>query len=71
MNDIGITKRDSLGRSGARFSGRRPTPGGYNRMSVHEQGKRDSVGSLGGHEDASVSGGGRMGVSLTDKPMDD
>jgi hypothetical protein len=71
MDDLGITKRDSLGRASARFTGRRPAPGGYNRMSVHEQGKRDSVGSLGGHEDGSASGGGRMGVSLTDKPMDD
>jgi hypothetical protein len=34
-----------------------------------DQTKRDSVGSAGGHED-SLSGG-RVGVSLTDKPMDD
>ncbi|KAN0089806.1 rho-GTPase-activating protein-like protein [Hyaloscypha variabilis] len=68
LDDIGIEKRNSLGRTQARFSGRRPAPG-YNRMSGVEQGKRDSVGSLGGYEDG--SGGGRMGVSLTDKPMDD
>jgi hypothetical protein len=68
LDDIGIEKRNSLGRTQARFSGRRPVPG-YNRMSGVEQGKRDSVGSLGGYEDG--SGGGRMGVSLTDKPMDD
>lgn len=72
LDPVGVVKRDSLGRSapaaGGRFAGRRPVPGGYNRMSVHEH-KRDSVGSLGGHEDG--SGGGRMGVSLTDKPMDD
>jgi RhoGAP domain len=71
MEEIGVEKRNSLGRTQARFSGRRPNPSGYNRMSVHDSTKRDSVGSLGGHEDASGSGGGRMGVSLTDKPMDD
>lgn len=69
MDGIGVEKRNSLGRTQARFSGRRPVPG-YNRMSGTEQMKRDSVGSLGGHEDGS-SGGGRMGISLTDKPMDD
>ncbi len=65
----GVEKRNSLGRSAPaasnRFSGRRPV--GLARMS-QDQGKRDSVGSLSGlnHED-----GARIGVSLTDKPMDD
>ena len=67
MDDIGIEKRNSLGRSapaaGGRFAGRRPV--GYGRMSV-DQSKRDSVGSVGGYED-----GSRVGVSLTDRPMDD
>ena len=34
-----------------------------------DQGKRDSVGSIGGNEDGAA--GARVGVSLTDKPMDD
>jgi len=67
MDDIGVEKRNSLGRSapaaGGRFAGRRPV--GYGRMSA-DQSKRDSVGSVGGHEE-----GPRVGVSLTDKPMDD
>ncbi|KAH7305143.1 rho-GTPase-activating protein-like protein [Rhexocercosporidium sp. MPI-PUGE-AT-0058] len=67
MDEVGIEKRNSLGRSApaasARFSGRRPV--GLARMS-QDQSKRDSVGSIGGHED-----GARVGVSLTDKPMDD
>lgn len=60
---IGIAKRDSLGRSapaaGGRFATRRPV--GAARMS-QDVGKRDSVGS---------TGSGHVGVSLTDKPMDD
>jgi hypothetical protein len=65
MEDFGgIEKRNSLGRSGVasgggRYAGRRPVGGA--RMS-QDQSKRESVGSL--HED-------RVGVSLTDKPMDD
>ncbi len=70
IDGIGVEKRNSLGRagpaSGARFAGRRPV--GYGRVSV-DHSKRDSIGSAGGHED-SLSGG-RVGVSLTDKPMDD
>lgn len=76
MDDIGVEKRNSLGRSGpaaggsARFSGRRPV--GLARMSV-DQSKRDSVGSMSSVKgDASEDGAGaRVGVSLTDKPMDD
>lgn len=67
VDDIGIEKRNSLGRSApaasARFAGRRPV--GLARMS-QDQGKRDSVGSMAGADD-----GARVGVSLTDKPMDD
>jgi hypothetical protein len=63
LSDIGIEKRNSLGRSGpaagGRFASRRPV--GLNRMSNADQGKRDSVGSI---------DGGRVGVSLSDKPMD-
>lgn len=66
-DNIGVEKRDSVGRSapaaGGRFAGRRPV--GYGRMSA-DQSKRDSVGSVGGHED-----GSRVGISLTDRPMDD
>jgi hypothetical protein len=66
LDEIGLEKRDSLGRSApaptSRFSGRRPV--GAGRMS-QDQGKRDSVGSIGGQD------GGRIGVSLTDRPMDD
>jgi hypothetical protein len=65
-DDISIEKRNSLGRSGAKFAGRKPV--GLTRMSQdHLTSKRDSVGSLTGvHEDH-----GRAGVSLEDKPMDD
>ena len=63
LDDIGLEKSNSLGRSapvpGGRYTGRKPVGA---RMS-QDQGKRDSVGSI--HE------GGRIGVSLTDKPMDD
>jgi len=61
MGEIGVEKRNSLGRAApaGRPGGRRPV--GLARMS-QDQGKRDSVGSL---------DGGRVGVSLTDKPMDD
>lgn len=61
LDDIGLEKRNSLGRSGpaqggSRFAQRRS-------MKPGELNNRDSVGSLGGTE-------GR-GVSLQDKPMDD
>lgn len=67
----GVEKRNSLGRSGmaaggasSRFGGRKAV--GVNRMSTGGgENKRDSVASV-----DSVSGG-RVGVSLTDKPMDD
>jgi hypothetical protein len=66
MGEIGVEKRNSLSRSGpaagGRFATRRPV--GLNRMSM-DQTKRESVASIDG-----VSGG-RMGVSLTDKAMDD
>jgi len=60
---IGVEKRNSLGRAGiasggGRYSSRRPV--GLAR--TQDQDRRDSVGSL--HEE-------RVGVSLTDKPMDD
>jgi hypothetical protein len=65
MDGIGVEKRNSLGRSspavGGRFAGRKPV--GLARVS-QDQTKRDGVGSV--HEDS-----GRVGVSLTDKPMDD
>ena len=65
MEEIGVEKRNSLGRSGAKFAGRRPV--GLARMSQdHLTTNRDSVGSLGG-----VQEHGRVGVSLEDKPMDD
>jgi len=61
-DEIGVEKRNSLGRNPAARFGRRPV--GLARMSV-DQSKRDSVGSIGD------DGGARAGVSLTDKPMDD
>lgn len=68
MHEIGVEKRNSLGRTGAKFAGRRPV--GLARMSQdHLTSNRDSVGSLTGvqeHHDH-----GRAGVSLEDKPMDD
>ncbi|KAG4411581.1 hypothetical protein IFR04_015278 [Cadophora malorum] len=70
IDEVGVEKRNSLGRSApaasGRFAGRRPV--GLARMS-QDQGKRDSVGSIGGNEDGAA--GARVGVSLTDKPMDD
>jgi hypothetical protein len=66
MQEIGVEKRNSLGRSGVKFAGRRPV--GLARMSQDHltTSNRDSVGSLGGvHEHRQV------GVSLEDKPMDD
>jgi hypothetical protein len=67
VEDTGVEKRNSLGRSGAtsgnRFSGGKP--GALSRMS-QDQAKRDSVGSAQGSDD-----GAKVGVSLTDKPMDD
>jgi hypothetical protein len=63
LDDISVEKRNSLSRTSAaatnRFSARRPVA---NRIS-QDQGKRDSVGSIGEHP--------RAGVSLSDKPMDD
>jgi hypothetical protein len=60
LGEIGVEKRNSLGRAApARPAGGRK-PVGLARVSV-DQTKRDSVGS----------DGGRVGVSLTDKPMDD
>ncbi|KAF4627648.1 hypothetical protein G7Y89_g10505 [Cudoniella acicularis] len=69
--EIGVEKRNSLGRSGAagggRFAGRRPV--GLARMSQGETGKRDSVGSLGEvHNNEGV--GEKFGVTLTDRAMD-
>lgn len=65
--EVGVEKRNSLGRSAAppssRFSGRKPV--GLGRMS-QDISKRDSVGSLQGSDDST-----RVGVSLTDKPMID
>lgn len=66
MGEPGIEKRNSLGRPGAKFAGRKPV--GLARMSQDHStpNSRDSVGSLTGvHEH------GRVGVSLEDKPMDD
>ncbi|KIN03864.1 hypothetical protein OIDMADRAFT_102238 [Oidiodendron maius Zn] len=65
--DVGVEKKNSLGRSGApptsRFAGRKPV--GISRVS-QDTTKRDSVGSLHGSDDST-----RVGVSLTDKPMID
>lgn len=64
--DGGVEKRNSQGRSGAsgtRFNGRKAV--GIARLS-QDTSKRDSVGSLNGSDDNS-----RVGVSLTDRPMDD
>lgn len=72
-DEVGIEKRNSLGRSGpaSRYPGRKPI--GLARMSV-DQTKRDSIGSVrdsvGSIGEESVLGA-RVGVSLTDKPMDD
>ncbi|PBP21221.1 rho-GTPase-activating protein-like protein [Diplocarpon rosae] len=65
LDGFAAEKRNSIGRGGAtsaagRFAARRSLA----RMSL-DQSKRDSVGSLLGEE------GARLGVSLTDKPMDD
>ncbi|KUJ07730.1 rho-GTPase-activating protein-like protein [Mollisia scopiformis] len=73
LDDIGVEKRNSLGRSApapsARY-GRRPVGAGMNRMST-DHSSRNSVASLGGNESSDSPVGGRVGVSLTDKPMDD
>jgi hypothetical protein len=65
--DVGVEKKNSLGRSGAaptsRFAGRKPV--GMSRKS-QDATKRDSAGSLHGSDDST-----RVGVSLTDKPMID
>ncbi|PBP25150.1 Rho-GTPase-activating protein 8 [Diplocarpon rosae] len=65
LDGFAAEKRNSIGRGSAasaagRFAARRSLA----RMSL-DQSKRDSVGSLLGEE------GARLGVSLTDKPMDD
>lgn len=62
LDDVGLEKRNSLGRSGHaqagnRYSVRRSVKAG-------DAGNRDSVGSIGGPE-------GRIGVSLQDRPMED
>lgn len=77
LMDGGVEKRNSLGRAGAagvgssRFAGRKAV--GVNRMSVvgvngvaAGENKRDSIASV-----TSEGGSARVGVSLTDKPMDD
>jgi hypothetical protein len=66
VEDVGIEKKNSLGRSGAPTSRFARKPAGFSRMS-QDAGKRDSVGSLHSidRED------GSRGISLTDKPMDD
>lgn len=60
LDDPGLEKRNSLGRSaaatGGRFASRRPVG--------RDQGNRDSVGSMGGVESG-------RGVSLQDRPMSD
>ena len=65
--DVGVEKKNSLGRSGApptsRFAGRKPV--GIGRVSQDIK-KRDSVGSLHSSDDST-----RVGISLTDKPMID
>lgn len=72
LDDIGIEKRNSLGRSGPASGGRYARrPVGVNRMSMEHTNKRNSVASLGGNESSDSPVSGRMGVSLTDKPMDD
>ncbi|CZR67530.1 related to GTPase activating protein [Phialocephala subalpina] len=73
LEDIGIEKRNSLGRSGPASGGRytRRPVGLNNRMSTDHINKRDSVASLGGNESSDSPIGSRVGVSLTDKPMDD
>lgn len=60
LGEIGVEKRNSLGRAAPTSAARGRKPVGLARMSM-DQSKRNSVGS----------DGGRVGVSLTDKPMDD
>jgi len=64
LQEITVEKRNSLGRSTAKFAGAR-RPVGLARMSQDHLLNRDSVSSLSSvtHE--------RVGVSLEDKPMDD
>lgn len=72
MGDISVEKRNSLGRQGPAAASRFPArkPAGLARMSQsHEQGKRDSTGSVVGHDDGVGEKFGH-GVTLTDKPMD-
>lgn len=73
LDDIGVEKRNSLGRSGPAAGGRYARrPVGLNRMSMDHANKRDSIASSGGNDSSTDSPvGGRVGVSLTDKPMDD
>ncbi|TVY45298.1 Rho-GTPase-activating protein [Lachnellula occidentalis] len=63
LGEIGIEKRNSLGRAAPASAARGRKPVGLARMSM-DQSKRNSVASSG-------SDGGRVGVVLTDKPMDD
>lgn len=68
--NAGVEKRNSLGRSSpaTRFAANRKS-GGLKRQSLHMgDHKRDSVGSL---RDVEGAEGRPVGVSLTDKPMDD
>ncbi|KAL3418194.1 hypothetical protein PVAG01_09909 [Phlyctema vagabunda] len=72
QEEVGVEKRNSLTRStpaaSSRFAGRRP-------MSIargaqdQSASKRDSLASIGGQENE--TGPARVGVSLTDAPMDD
>ena len=64
MQDIGVEKRNSLGRSAAKIPGRRAV--GLARLSQDHLTSRDSIGSLAGAHEHS-----RAGVSLEDRPMDD
>jgi hypothetical protein len=66
MNEVGVEKRNSLGRSTPKAAGRRAV--GLARMSQDLLiSNRDSTGSLSGAQDHHA----HVGVSLEDKPMDD
>lgn len=70
QEEAGLEKRNSLTRStpvtSNRFSTRRPLSLA---RGPQDPGKRDSLGSIGGQEND--AGAARIGVSLTDRPMDD
>jgi hypothetical protein len=68
--DEGLTKRDSLGRAGAGFGGRRAAPGIAARQSLYggAAAHRDSVSSITG---AGADLDAHRGVELSDRPMDD